>query len=164
MKADAFLKQAAIVVGLGDKAVGESRERVRAALTGLAEENLQARIRGAMVMIRSNHYGWLALATGNKSELAVGYCTLYGDMAGGFAVLADDDGRTTASPGPAARARAAGRARHAAGGAVVRAGAARALGAPREGAGAGTGRSLPDARRVRRGVAALQSWPAASDR
>jgi NAD+ synthase (glutamine-hydrolysing) len=56
---------------------------------GLADQNLQARIRGAIVMIRSNHYGWLPLATGNKSELAVGYCTLYGDMAGGFAVLAD---------------------------------------------------------------------------
>ncbi len=40
-------------------------------------------------MIRSNRYGWLPLATGNKSELAVGYCTLYGDMAGGFAVLCD---------------------------------------------------------------------------
>ncbi|MCA9026227.1 MAG: NAD+ synthase [Planctomycetaceae bacterium] len=56
---------------------------------GLADQNLQARIRGAMVMVRSNHHGWLALATGNKSELAVGYCTLYGDMAGGFAVLCD---------------------------------------------------------------------------
>lgn len=56
---------------------------------GLADQNLQARIRGAIVMIRSNHHGWLPLATGNKSELAVGYCTLYGDMAGGFAVLAD---------------------------------------------------------------------------
>lgn len=56
---------------------------------GLADQNLQARIRGAHVMIRSNRHGWLALATGNKSELAVGYCTLYGDMAGGFAVLAD---------------------------------------------------------------------------
>lgn len=56
---------------------------------GLADQNLQSRIRGALVMIRSNSYGWLALATGNKSELAVGYCTLYGDMAGGFAVLAD---------------------------------------------------------------------------
>ena len=60
-----------------------------AAPAGLPEQNLQARIRGAIVMIRSNHHGWLALATGNKSELAVGYCTLYGDMAGGFAVLAD---------------------------------------------------------------------------
>lgn len=56
---------------------------------GLADQNLQARIRGANVMVRSNQHGWLALATGNKSELAVGYCTLYGDMAGGFAVLCD---------------------------------------------------------------------------
>jgi len=56
---------------------------------GLADQNLQARIRGATVMTRSNRYGWLALATGNKSELAVGYCTLYGDMCGGFAVLSD---------------------------------------------------------------------------
>ena len=56
---------------------------------GLADQNLQARIRGAMVMIRSNRHGWMALATGNKSELAVGYCTLYGDMVGGFAVLSD---------------------------------------------------------------------------
>lgn len=56
---------------------------------GLADQNLQARIRGALVMVRSNQHGWIALATGNKSELAVGYCTLYGDMAGGFAVLAD---------------------------------------------------------------------------
>lgn len=56
---------------------------------GLADQNLQARIRGALVMVRSNRYGWLPLATGNKSELAVGYCTLYGDMAGGFAVLSD---------------------------------------------------------------------------
>src|SRR5262249_36370920 len=47
---------------------------------GLADQNLQSRIRGALVMIRSNRHGWLALATGNKSELAVGYCTLYGDM------------------------------------------------------------------------------------
>ncbi|MFG0332157.1 MAG: NAD+ synthase [Maioricimonas sp. JB049] len=56
---------------------------------GLADQNLQARIRGAIVMTRSNRHGWLALATGNKSELAVGYCTLYGDMCGGFAVLSD---------------------------------------------------------------------------
>lgn len=56
---------------------------------GLADQNLQARIRGAIVMTRSNRRGWMALATGNKSELAVGYCTLYGDMAGGFAVLSD---------------------------------------------------------------------------
>lgn len=56
---------------------------------GLSDQNLQARIRGACVMVRSNRHGWIALATGNKSELAVGYCTLYGDMAGGFAVLCD---------------------------------------------------------------------------
>jgi NAD+ synthase (glutamine-hydrolysing) len=56
---------------------------------GLADQNLQARIRGTLVMIRSNRHGWMALATGNKSELAVGYCTLYGDMVGGFAVLCD---------------------------------------------------------------------------
>jgi len=56
---------------------------------GLADQNLQARIRGAIVMTRSNRRNWLALTTGNKSELAVGYCTLYGDMCGGFAVLSD---------------------------------------------------------------------------
>lgn len=56
---------------------------------GLADQNLQARIRGAMVMTRSNRHGWMALSTGNKSELAMGYCTLYGDMCGGFAVLCD---------------------------------------------------------------------------
>lgn len=56
---------------------------------GLADQNVQARIRGILVMARSNHHSWIALATGNKSELSVGYCTLYGDMAGGFAVLSD---------------------------------------------------------------------------
>ncbi|HYR46935.1 MAG TPA: NAD(+) synthase, partial [Thermoanaerobaculia bacterium] len=54
-----------------------------------AEENLQARIRGAILMALSNRFGHLVLSTGNKSELAVGYCTLYGDMAGGYAVLSD---------------------------------------------------------------------------
>jgi NAD+ synthase (glutamine-hydrolysing) len=53
------------------------------------EENLQARIRGNMLMALSNKYGSIVLTTGNKSEIAVGYCTLYGDMAGGFAVLKD---------------------------------------------------------------------------
>lgn len=57
--------------------------------TGLADQNLQARIRGAIVMTRSNTHNWIPLATGNKSELAVGYCTLYGDMCGGFAALCD---------------------------------------------------------------------------
>lgn len=53
------------------------------------EENLQARIRGNLMMALSNKMGWLVLATGNKSEFSVGYCTLYGDMAGGFAVIKD---------------------------------------------------------------------------
>jgi NAD+ synthetase len=56
---------------------------------GLAQQNIQARIRGAIVMAISNAEGRLALATGNKSELSVGYCTLYGDMAGGLAVIGD---------------------------------------------------------------------------
>jgi NAD+ synthase (glutamine-hydrolysing) len=56
---------------------------------GLAEENLQARIRGNLLMAISNRYGHLVLATGNKSEMACGYATLYGDMAGGFALLKD---------------------------------------------------------------------------
>ena len=55
----------------------------------LTEENLQARIRGVLLMALSNKFGWLLLATGNKSELSVGYSTLYGDMAGGFALLKD---------------------------------------------------------------------------
>jgi NAD+ synthase (glutamine-hydrolysing) len=55
----------------------------------ITEENLQARIRGNVLMALSNKFGWLVLTTGNKSELSVGYATLYGDMAGGFAVLKD---------------------------------------------------------------------------
>jgi NAD+ synthase (glutamine-hydrolysing) len=57
--------------------------------TGLAEENLQARIRGTVIMSLSNKFGALVLTTGNKSELATGYSTLYGDMAGGFSVIKD---------------------------------------------------------------------------
>ena len=57
--------------------------------TDLTEENLQARIRGVLLMALSNKFGWLLVATGNKSELSVGYATLYGDMAGGFALLKD---------------------------------------------------------------------------
>ncbi|MFT3821010.1 MAG: NAD+ synthase [Rubrivivax sp.] len=53
------------------------------------EENLQARIRGTLLMALSNKSGWIVLTTGNKSEMATGYCTLYGDMAGGFAVIKD---------------------------------------------------------------------------
>ncbi|HEY5653876.1 MAG TPA: NAD+ synthase [Pontiella sp.] len=56
---------------------------------GLAEENLQARIRGNLIMAISNEFGSLVLTTGNKSEMAMGYCTLYGDMNGGFAVIKD---------------------------------------------------------------------------
>lgn len=56
---------------------------------GIAHENIQARIRGNILMALSNQFGWLVLTTGNKSEIAVGYCTLYGDMAGGFAVIKD---------------------------------------------------------------------------
>jgi len=56
---------------------------------GAAEENLQARIRGNILMSLSNKFGWLVLTTGNKSETATGYSTLYGDMAGGFAVIKD---------------------------------------------------------------------------
>ena len=56
---------------------------------GVAEQNVQSRIRGNLLMALSNKFGWLVLTTGNKSEMAVGYATLYGDMAGGFAVLKD---------------------------------------------------------------------------
>jgi NAD+ synthase (glutamine-hydrolysing) len=56
---------------------------------GLAGENLQARIRGTLLMTLSNKFGWLVLTTGNKSEMATGYSTLYGDMAGGFSVIKD---------------------------------------------------------------------------
>ncbi len=57
--------------------------------SGLTEENLQARIRGNLLMALSNKFGWMVLTTGNKSEISMGYCTLYGDMAGGFAVIKD---------------------------------------------------------------------------
>ena len=58
-------------------------------LAGLAAENLQARVRGVLLMALSNTHGWLVVSTGNKSELAVGYSTLYGDMVGGFSLLKD---------------------------------------------------------------------------
>jgi NAD+ synthase (glutamine-hydrolysing) len=95
----AYLKQLAPVFG--------RRE------TDATEENLQARIRGNYLMALSNKFGWLVLTTGNKSEFSVGYTTLYGDMAGGFAVLKDvpktlvyqlarhrNDGRNSRPPGP----------------------------------------------------------------
>jgi NAD+ synthase (glutamine-hydrolysing) len=64
-------------------------EAFRETEPGIAEENLQARIRGNFLMALSNKFGWLVLTTGNKSEYATGYTTLYGDMAGGFAVIKD---------------------------------------------------------------------------
>jgi NAD+ synthase (glutamine-hydrolysing) len=65
------------------------REAFAGSDRGIAEENIQARIRGNLLMALSNKFGWLVLTTGNKSEYSVGYTTLYGDMAGGFAVLKD---------------------------------------------------------------------------
>ena len=65
------------------------RPAFRGRRADVTEENVQARIRGNLLMALSNKFGWLVLTTGNKSELAVGYCTLYGDMAGGFAVIKD---------------------------------------------------------------------------
>jgi NAD+ synthase (glutamine-hydrolysing) len=87
----------AIVRNLGAELVEIPIERAMVALhesldggvAGLAAENLQARIRGNLMMTLSNASGWLVLTTGNKSEMSVGYATLYGDMAGGFAVIKD---------------------------------------------------------------------------
>ena len=81
-------------------APSRSRRRTRAFLEMLApsfgdrpadltEENLQSRIRGVLLMALSNKFGWMVLTTGNKSETAVGYSTLYGDTAGGLAVIKD---------------------------------------------------------------------------
>jgi NAD+ synthase (glutamine-hydrolysing) len=64
-------------------------DRALGGLEGLAAENLQARVRGTTLMALSNTHGWLVLATGNKSELSVGYSTLYGDLAGGYALIKD---------------------------------------------------------------------------
>ena len=64
-------------------------ERFAGTTPNVAEENVQARIRGNVLMTVSNKFGWIVLTTGNKSEMAMGYATLYGDMAGGFAVLKD---------------------------------------------------------------------------
>ena len=64
-------------------------DRFTGAEPNVAEENVQARIRGNVLMTISNKFGWIVLTTGNKSEMAMGYATLYGDMAGGFAVLKD---------------------------------------------------------------------------
>jgi NAD+ synthase (glutamine-hydrolysing) len=68
---------------------GSLRDAFEGSSPDVTEENLQARIRGNFLMSLSNKFGWLVLSTGNKSEISTGYCTLYGDMAGGFAVLKD---------------------------------------------------------------------------
>ena len=68
---------------------GVRYDEFRGLPTDTTEENIQARIRGTLLMALSNKYGSIVLTTGNKSEMAVGYCTLYGDMAGGFAVIKD---------------------------------------------------------------------------
>ena len=68
---------------------GMLEERFADTTPNVAEENVQARIRGNVLMTVSNKFGWIVLTTGNKSEMAMGYATLYGDMAGGFAVLKD---------------------------------------------------------------------------
>ena len=79
----------------GNSAGGETadeplpRDPTRPSEPDLAAENIQARIRGNMMMALSNKHGWLVLTTGNKSEMSVGYATLYGDMAGGFAAIKD---------------------------------------------------------------------------
>jgi NAD+ synthase (glutamine-hydrolysing) len=74
-----------VVTAFHDVLAGE----IDGGTAGLAAENLQARVRGVVLMALSNTYGWLVVSTGNKSELAVGYSTLYGDMVGGFALLKD---------------------------------------------------------------------------
>jgi NAD+ synthase (glutamine-hydrolysing) len=72
-----------------EAATGVLAESFAGRESDLAEENLQARVRGTLLMALSNKFGWLVVAAGNKSELSVGYATLYGDMAGGFALLKD---------------------------------------------------------------------------
>jgi len=77
----------------GERADGDvdslPRDPARPSEPDLAAENIQARIRGNLMMALSNKHGWLVLTTGNKSEMSVGYATLYGDMAGGFAAIKD---------------------------------------------------------------------------
>jgi NAD+ synthase (glutamine-hydrolysing) len=77
------------VRGIFDAYLDALKEPFSEGEPGIAEENIQARIRGNILMALSNRFGLLVLTTGNKSETAVGYCTLYGDMAGGFAVIKD---------------------------------------------------------------------------
>lgn len=72
-----------------DETLSQLNSIFNSEVKSITEENLQARIRGLYLMAYSNNYGHLLLTTGNKSEVAVGYCTLYGDMCGGLAVIAD---------------------------------------------------------------------------
>jgi NAD+ synthase (glutamine-hydrolysing) len=77
------------ISGCFDAFLATLADEFRGLPTDTTEENIQARIRGTLLMALSNKYGSIVLTTGNKSEMAVGYCTLYGDMAGGFAVIKD---------------------------------------------------------------------------
>lgn len=77
------------IEGPFDAMLSTLREAFQGTEPGVAEENLQARIRSNLLMALSNKFGWLVLSTGNKSEMAAGYTRLYGDMAGGFAVIKD---------------------------------------------------------------------------
>ena len=74
------------IIGEFDESLQES---FNGSETGVAEENIQARVRGSLLMALSNKFNWLVLSTGNKTELAMGYCTLYGDMNGGLSVISD---------------------------------------------------------------------------
>ena len=91
-RSDARLVAERLGIAFRELAIEDLRlafEEALPGMTGLAAENLQARIRGVLLMALSNQNGWLVLTTGNKSETAVGYSTLYGDMAGGFAPIKD---------------------------------------------------------------------------
>ena len=74
------------IVGLFEKSL---EPKFRGTKRGVAEENIQARTRGNILMAIANKFGWMVLSTGNKTEMALGYCTLYGDMSGGLSVISD---------------------------------------------------------------------------
>jgi NAD+ synthase (glutamine-hydrolysing) len=86
---DSALVESFMAATDGSEAEPLPRDPTRPSEPNLAAENIQARIRGNLMMALSNKHGWLVLTTGNKSEMSVGYATLYGDMAGGFAVIKD---------------------------------------------------------------------------
>jgi NAD+ synthase (glutamine-hydrolysing) len=86
---DSALRDAFAAGSDGAAAEPLPRDPTRPSEPDLAAENIQARIRGNLMMALSNKHGWLVLTTGNKSEMSVGYATLYGDMAGGFAAIKD---------------------------------------------------------------------------